>query len=106
MSEQAKMQKLEQSAAQFIGASAYVREPIQPTPEEIAEWRRKEEEQRKAYDEQQRKEHRKQLRDAFAMAALPGFLGQYVQAHPSDFEAIATDAYGLADDMLKARGDE
>ena len=105
MSDQVKMQKLEQSAAQFIGASAYVREPIPPTPEEIAEWRRKKEEQRKAYEEQQRKEHRKQLRDAFAMAALTGLL-----ANPSHDmlspEEWATDAYNIADAMLKARGDD
>ena len=103
------MSDQQRSQGQFLGASAasgaYVREPIQPTPEEIAEWRRKEEDQRKAYEEQQRKEHRKHLRDAFAMAALTGLL-----ANPNEgrgwMAEWAYDCYQFADCMLKARGDD
>lgn len=108
MSDQAKM-FCQQQGAGLVGRPVYVREPFQPTPEEIAEWRRKEEEQRKAYEEQQRKEHRKQLRDAFAMAALTGLLAHrnnapsFISTHQ---DQRARMAYEYADAMLKARGDD
>lgn len=100
------MSDQERNAGQFLGTSAvgnvYVREPIPPTPEEIAEWRKKEEEQRKAYEEQQRKQARAELRDRFALAALTGFLA-VDHCIASD---VARWSYEYADAMLKARGDE
>ncbi len=103
------MSDQQRSQGQFLGASAasgaYVRERIQLTPEEIAEWRRKEEEQRKAYAEQQRKQARAELRDRFAMAALTGLLANPAEARISPAE-WTYDAYRFADAMLKARGDD
>ena len=103
------MSEQQRSQGQFLGASAlsgvHVREPIQPTPEEIAEWRKKDEEKRKAYEEHQRKEHRKQLRDAFAMAALTGLLAAG-DAHAFNRDEMAAEAWRQADAMMKACGDE
>jgi hypothetical protein len=97
----------ERSAGQFLGASAYgqAQRPIQPTPEEIAEWRKKEEEQRKAYNEQQRKQARAELLDSFAMAALTGLLAAG-DHHAYNRDEMAIEAWRQADAMLKARGDE
>ena len=101
------MSDQERSAGQFLGASAYgqAQRPFQQTPEEIAEWRKKEEEQRKAYEEQQRKQARVELRDRFAGYALIGLLangGFYLANH---LEQRAKAAWAEADAMLKARGD-
>ena len=103
------MSDQERSAGQFVGASAYgqAQRPIQPTPEEIAEWRKKEEEQRKVYAEQQRKQARAELRDRFAAAALTGLLvagDNFAQVYNRDEMAI--EAWNQADAMLKARGDD
>ena len=89
--------------AGLIGGASYAREPIEPTPEEMAEWRRQEKEQREAYEDRQRQEHRKQLRDAFAMAALTGLLASGSVGSP---ERFSITAYEYADAMLKARGDD
>ena len=55
--------------------------------------------------EQAEKQARAELRDRFAMAALTGLL-----ANPSHDmlspEEWASDAYNIADAMLKARGDD
>ena len=106
------MSDQQRSQGQFLGvgfasglSGVHVREPIQPTPEEIAEWRKKDEEKRKAYEEHQRKEHRKQLRDAFAMAALTGLLSDPGCGEVSAC-AVSNTAYEYADAMMKARGDE
>ena len=102
------MSDQERSAGQFLGAISFgqAQRPMQlerqPTPEEIADWRKKEEEQRKAYEEKQRKEQFRQYRDAFAMAALSGLLAE--GSHPR--ELCAEEAYFHADAMMKARGHE
>ena len=91
--------------------SAQQRGLFNAVPKQMEDWqleeiRIQEELRRKEYQREIEQKERAELRDRFAMAALPGFLGQFVEAHPSDFEEIAKDAYGLADAMLKARGDE
>lgn len=49
-------------------------------------------------------EHPRELRDEFAMAALPGLLGQCDWESPlCTVKVIANDAYHLADAMLEAR---
>ena len=101
------MSDQERSAGQFLGASAYgqAQRLIQPTPEEIAEWRKKEEEQRKAYEDQQRKQARAELRDRFAGYALIGLLAAG-DAHAYNRDEMAAEAWRQADAMLRARGDE
>ena len=98
------MSDQERSAGQFLGASAYgqAQRPIQPTPEEIAEWRKKEEERRKAYEEQQRKQARVELRDRFAGYALIGLLAAG-DALAYNREEVAAETWKQADAMMKAR---
>ncbi len=43
------------------------------------------------------------LRDYFAAQALQGFSSTLTGAHEPVFEALARDAYRMADAMLKAR---
>ena len=43
------------------------------------------------------------LRDYFAAKALQGFSSTLTGAHEPVFEALARDAYRMADAMLKAR---
>ena len=102
------MSEQERIAGQFLGATALGQAaerpfPPTPTPEEIAEWRKKEEEQRKAYKEQQRKQARNELRDRFAMAALTGLLA-CPNSDGTQYD-YAKWVYQYADAMLKARGE-
>ena len=105
------MSDQKRSAGQFLGASTYgqAQRPMQLerqlTPEEIAEWRKKEEEQRKAYEEQQRQDHRRQLRDIFATAALTGLLAEGLDELWQKRDTYAEEAYLYADAMMKARGE-
>jgi len=104
------MSEQERIAGQFLGgnvgeASQRLFRPT-ATPEEIAELRKKQEEQRKAYEEEERKAHLRQYRDAFAMAALTGLLAcphNCEGTSKNPLERISKLAYQYADAMLATR---